>query len=284
MKQKLTLFNSLYDFYEVLGILALTITLTLGINDLTGISYSVWLVGLSALAFIVLLYFVEQNRDKLMLYVILAGILILIGIIFALLKTNPITLFLQMIHYLNHDTKEQWVYSPGYSYFAGLLISMITGLCSYFVSKFRLARLITAALLFVLLVILGIYGVMLSKITILFLLFYGISNLADFCSLIYVKKEEYGKKENTAFYLMPFCLVMTIFVALLPAGKEPIKWTVIVSIYEFVEEKTQDAIANVSYRLGLLETDFHLNFSGYSGKGQLGGTVNKSQNQELQIN
>lgn len=283
MKQKLTLFNSLYDFYEVLGILALTMSLTLGINDLTNIDYSGIWVGLSALTFIILLYFVEQNRTKLMLYVVLAGIIILFGIIFVLLKTNPISLFRDMLHYLNHDQKELWVYSSGYSYFAGLVISMIAGLCSYFISKLRFARLIAAAILFLLLVVLGIYGISLSKITIMFLLFYCISNLADFCSLIYIKKEEYGKRENTAFYLMPFCLVMTVFIALLPAGKEPIKWTVIVSIYEFIEEKTQDAIVNVQYKLGLLETDFHLSFSGYSGKGKLGGTVSNSRDQQLQI-
>jgi len=287
MKQKLVYINSLFELYEVITIAALAIAICLTINDISGIFLPGPVFVITSIIWVFLMRFIVDNKDKLMTYLILAGVLILLFIITGLFGTNPVELITDATDYFVSGIYSQQEQIGLYGFLFGMGISFLAGLLSYFINKVRLFREITGGILFLMVLMFGFFQVELSKITLLFLLFYMLVNLADVCGKFsfFALVQNSKQKENgkNALYLLPFCLFMACVILILPSKKDPIQWTAFKTAFHITVDMVEDMIANIKISAGA-NTQYNIAFSGYSDSGNLTGEITEKQSTQLQFN
>lgn len=283
MKPKLIFITRLYDLYKAAGVMILTLVLGCLFHDLSGFRFMNILTGIAVVAFVLVLFFIEQNKKNIMAYVILMGIGLLFLILIKLLRVNPGEIFTGLVEYVKKRNQSGWEYHTGYACLTGIVICIPMGVAVFFIQKFRTARFIVASGLWIGMIIMGFMEIPIGRITMMLLLLYCLINLSDVCNLLFNKNVLSRDSENVAFYLFPFFLLMVVLVALLPVAEHPVEWKTVRHIYRWAVDTTQNTFANIQMKLGIENKEYGMSFTGYSGKGNLGNGLTGDSTEQFWV-
>ncbi len=274
MKQKLTYIHSLYELYEMLSVIVLTLSICFVLDDILSLGMHNLSFILCASFWIFLFRFMEENWRKVMAYVILLGLFFFIFAFLQILKIPFGDLLVNTSSYGfgSYVGENLKLYSLLFIGFITLCVSI----GSYLVYKIEIFRLLLSGIFFLSLILLPILHINLKKISLFFILFFLLMNLAAIC-------QRKAKNNTFSLYLMPFFLIMSFFIILFPTKEEPLQWRFVHSFIDGVSELTDHIITSTKLQFGD-NSEYNIAFTGYSETGDLGGAVTPTERIQLRAN
>jgi len=282
MKQKLTYIHSLFELYEVLGVIILTLSICFPLSDVIFLDVDSFLLIFICFFWIFLFRFIADNKNKVMAYLILLVIFSFIFFMLQLWKIPILELVKNEISYVSgtYEGEDPFLYRILFLSFFEFWIA----LAFYHLSKFERLRIYLACILFLLLFLFPIFQIYLSKLSLFFILFYLFLSLAAI-SQKYARNSSNENQRSIKFsiYLMPFCFLMSFFVILLPSREEPFQWKFVYSFIDKTAEVTDNLITSAKFIFGE-NSQYNVTFTGYNEDGDLNsGALTPSKKIQLEV-
>ena len=148
--------------------------------------------------------------------------------------------------------------------------------CYFAVRRLYLALPLLAAEL-ACLIYYGVEGIPLSKWTICLVFFCCMLFLAEAAG----RKKGVGKQD--VFFLAPLFLASLLLLSLLPVKDTPIRWERIRNAADAVQEKAAALIVSLDYLFSGTSGTYSLAHTGYSSKGNLGGSLVQSNKAQISV-
>ncbi len=278
--------EELNNIYNALLSMALVFAFILAINGYYNFRVTMFLCGILAVGSAVLVYLFDLFRKNIITYLLLAAVVVLSIVILVRLSINPWEQILNFIVWIGEYNGSIEQYSSKYAYAVLLGVSFIAAIVFYLIIRRQTLKYILAIVIATTLIILSIGHINLNKATVLICIFYIMTNLAEICETIYCRKIGIQKKLGGILYLVPVCLMLALFTALLPARPEPMKWTAIKMMYQNIKEQYEVMKTNIEYYFKDGKSEFSVNYTGYSEDGgelNQGGTVIKDNKVALKL-
>lgn len=215
-------------------------------------------------------------------YIIIAAILILLGIILYSIDFSFTAEFSKYQKWLDGASYEGTERKIWYSILTcGFSIFIITIVSSIMVKRYRI-RITIAGLLFISMILCTIFKIEVSKLGICCFLTYFVLMLVETKLLFFYEKVKKSEAKPMPF-LLPFFLIFLIVLLALPMNEKPIEWKLIKQCFQTISDTIETLIADISILTDPDKIDFGISFMGYTEDGNVGGTLEESNREALNV-
>ncbi len=259
--------EELNNIYNALLSMALVFAFNLAINGYYSLRVSMFLCGIFSIGTAVLIYLFDLFRKNIITYLIILAVVVLVIVFLVRLSINPWEQIQNFIAWMGDYNGSIERYAAKYAYALLLGVSLIAAIVFYLIIGRQTIKYILAIVIAVTLIILSVSHINLNKATVLICIFYIMMNLAEICETIYCRRVGTQKKLGGILYLVPVCLMLAIFTALLPSRPEPMKWSAIKMMYQNIKEQYEVMKTNIEYYFKDGKSEFSVNYTGYSEDG-----------------
>lgn len=273
--------EKLYQIYHTILSMALTWALTLIINQYFNLKVPIVLSAFFSLALAALIYLFDCNRKNTVSYLILASLIPILGLIFWIMKVNPLTWIKKLLHWCATYNGTEELYKTGYACFVVFGIVLLSSVIFYLLMKQPLVKIILSVIIFVMMIILGVSEVGISKVVVCVSIFYILTILLEICGYLYSKKAGKQEKKAGILYLAPVCLLLAVLSISLPSKPEPIEWKGVKHLYSSIKEQLDIWMTELDYYRENRSGEFAVTFTGYSDDG--GGLSNNGLTQDSKV-
>ncbi|MFT4145353.1 MAG: transglutaminase domain-containing protein [Mobilitalea sp.] len=259
--------EELNNIYNAVLSMALVFAFILAINGYYSLKISMFLCGIFSIGSTAFIYLFYLYRRNIITYLILAAVIVLLVVIMIRLSINlweQVQNFMVWVSEYNGSAEQ---YSEKYAYSLLLGVSLLAAIVFYLIIRRQTLKYILAIVITVTLIILSVSHVNLNKATVSICIFYVMTNLAEICETIYCRKINIEKKIGGILYLVPICLMLAIFTALLPSRPEPIKWSAVKLMYQNIKEQYEVIKTNIEYYFKDGKSEFYVSYTGYTEDG-----------------
>lgn len=225
------------------------------------------------LVWVILIRSFDQNKKNIIPYIVFVLTAI---ILYAVIQFTNYPIVYEAKKYLNwlSSTLRYGAASKSFLYSLitiSIFLSVISIPCYLILNRYRL-RLLVAVALFVILIAITVSGYEISKLSVCcFLTYILMSIMEGRLNIFYTSFQNKGVKVMT--FLMPFALLMTITLLILPAKKEPIQWEFFKSCWKNIKNMVEGWGEDIDLWLHPEKAEFSLNFAGYTEDGSVGGSL-----------
>lgn len=259
--------EELNNIYNALLSMALVFAFILAIDGYYSLRVSMFLCGIFAMGSAVLVYLFDLFRKNIITYLIISAVIVLLIVFLVRLSINPLEQLQNFIAWMGEYNGSIEQYSAKYAYALLIGVSFIVAIVFYLIIRRQSLKYMFAIVIAVTLIVLSISHIDMNKATVLICIFYIMTNLAEICETIYCRKLGIDKKLGSILYLVPVCLMLAIFTALLPSRPEPMKWSAIKLMYQNIKEQYEVMKTNIEYYFKDGKNEFSVNYTGYSEDG-----------------
>ena len=88
---------------------------------------------------------------------------------------------------------------------------------------------------------------------------------------------------ENVLYLTPVVLTAAVLLVLLPTGEKPVRWNTLRTLASVLEEKTNALLVHTSYLFTGSRDTYSLSFTGYSGDGNLEGSLFSAPSNQISV-
>ncbi len=266
---------------------SLLLTLAMGayFNNLFGLRVSILALVFFSVIFLGMIYFIDQYKNNLLTYFVLAGILLAFIMVSISLKFDFMREMRNLYQWCLIYNGDEKLYEGGYGMTVMAGIILLCGIVTYFLHRLKMVKNIAAAVLAVLLILSAVNQVNIPKITVGVIIFYSLSTLAEYCGKLYYKSNNTVNNSIATVYLAPACILIALLSITLPSDSKPIQWKGVKLLIEKAQEQGSLLITRLELYFDSTGDEFAFNFSGYSeDRKELGGDINEKKETALKIN
>lgn len=250
--------------YHAMLNMALTWTIVLVINQYYELRVPIVLSAFLSFVPSFLIYLFDLNRKNIISYLLLAGILPLLALIFWINKQSPISWAQDLIEWCYSYNGTEKAYIASYANTIVFSSACIGAILLYIITKKQLAKVLLAIVIFLALLILSISKVDSNKAVVGICIFYIMTILVELYGKIISQKTGKQEKKEGILYLAPVCLLLAFFSIALPSKPEPIQWKVVKNVYHSVKEQLEIWKTEMDYFFGNINNEFSVSMTGYS--------------------
>ena len=214
----------------------------------------------------------DQNKKNLLPYAMIVFIAIILFIVVQVteypLLVEAKKYFIWLGNVLGGQKKESFPYSLITICFFQIIVSIP---CYILLKRYTL-RLAVAVVLIIALILVTITDQEISKLSVCFFLTFILLSVMEW--RINVFYQSFQKKSISVMtFLLPFALLMTIVLLILPAKKEPIQWKFFKNCWKSITNMVEGWGTSLDLWIHPEKAEFGLNFIGYTEDGMLGGSL-----------
>lgn len=254
--------EKLYRIYHAILSMSLTWALILVMNHY----YQLRIGVLASLLFSflpVLVIYLFQKKNMVS-YLLLAGILPVLALIFWITRTVPTTWVKQLIHWCRIYDGSEELYHSAYAHIILFAIAIISAVLFYYLTGTQLTKLLLASILAIGMIALSISKTDINKAVVAVCIFYILTILVELCGVLQSKKSGKSEKREGILYLAPVCLMLSLLAVLLPSKPEPIQWKTFKNALHNVREQIEIWKTDFNYYFGDSKSEFFVSLTGYS--------------------
>ena len=263
-----------HHYYHFFEIILLSFCITLAANTHFNLAIPWALILLEVLLFSVIVAFLDHNRMKLFSFILLIGCTIIIIFLTYSFKINLIQYGLDTNEWFQSFYYLQGTYNFYYAFYMVLGMAFLTSLCTYCLQKFKATQLFLTLSILTILVYFALQKILLSKWVILMGLAYCGCTLTELAHQL-KDKAHWQSHKNASAFLLPFSLLITLLVILLPTPSTPISWKWVTDFATKVSGAMDDLVYEIQIQLGSANDEFILDINGFntSDSTSLGGKI-----------
>jgi hypothetical protein len=276
--------EKLYQVYHTILTMALTWALTLAINQYFVFRVPVILNAIFSFITAFLVYLFDLNRKNVISYLLMGSLFPILLLVFWIKKINPVNWLNNLIGWCTIYNGSEELYSSQHAKFLLFMIALLGAVSFFLITKKLAGKIIFAAILTAIMILLSIREVVLNKAVVGISFFYILTIIVEICGIIDRKKAGKQEKREGILYLAPICLLLAILAISLPSKPEPIQWKGIKHVYHNVIEQIEDWKIDLQYYFGKVESEFAVNLTGYSeDNGELSSTSDLLQDNKVAL-
>ncbi|MGF7141698.1 hypothetical protein HNQ56_000108 [Anaerotaenia torta] len=253
-----------YQIYHTLLSMALSWALSLAVNQYFELHIPVFLTLCFSFLPAIGFSFIQLNRKNALTYLIIAGILLLLILVFWVRHFNPAAWMEEYSAWIALYDGSKELYQAGFSNFTGLMTGVLSALLFFLLTKNQLGKMLLAAALVIGLVLLSIGEIPLHKLVIAIVIFYILSVLVESFGVLYARKAGKQEKRESILYLLPVCLLLAFLSVVMPSREEPIRWKTVRYVYENIREQIEIWKVDLDYYFTRQPEEFFISITGYS--------------------
>jgi transglutaminase-like putative cysteine protease len=224
------------------------------------------------LVWVILIRCFDQNKKNIIPYIMIALVAI---ILFAVIQATNYPFFKEAKKYFNwlgttlrYGASKSFIYSL---ITICIFLFCISIPCYLILYRYKL-RLVVAIALFVILIIIAVTKQEISKLSVCsFLTYILMCVMEGWLNIYYPSFQNRSAKVMT--FLLPFALLMTIVLLILPTKKEPIQWEFFKNCWKGITDMVEGWGDDIDLWLHPEKAEFSLNFAGYTEDGSVGGSL-----------
>jgi len=256
----------IYQLYHTVISTALTWAVVLVINRYFYLRVHYLLGIIYCLIPAALLYFFNIYKRNAISYILLVSIIPALALIFWVTKTNPVTLYNDVLDWCyKYDWSEE-LYVAGYANLVLFLTAVLSSILFYLLTIKQLTKVILGIALFTVLIIMSIYKLDISKVVVAICFLYILTVFLEQYEKYYTRRAGRQERKEGILYLVPVCLLLAVLSVSLPSGPKPIQWKMFKYLYNKVSEQIEILTVNLEYWFGNSDSEFSINMTGYSEK------------------
>lgn len=255
-------------YYSLLG-MALTLAVILWVNEYFVLKVNTLVCFLYSIIPAVLIYVFDRYKKNTVSYLVLLSLLPVVGLIFFLRKTNPITWVSDIIDWvIRYDQTEELYEAVGaYSVLAAL--SLAVSILLYLIVKKSMTRLLLGAAIITIFIVFSVLKINMGKVTVGVGIFYMLNIFIELSGMLYEKRTGNKDKKESIFYLIPVCVLLAFISVGLPSKAEPIQWTGVKNVYHSIKDYINKLVTEWEFFTSEGEGLFAISLTGYSEEGSL---------------
>ena len=258
-----------YQIYHSLLGMILTLAIILWVNKYYVLKVNIIVCVLYGIIPAVLLFLYNKYKKHTVSYLVLLSLLPVVGLIFLISRTNPVTWVTEIIEWVIRYDRTDDMYEAIWAYTVLAFVAVIGSIIFYMIVKRLITRLILAGLITVMFVVFSVMHIYIGKITVGIGIFYILNILIELSGMLYSKKTGIKDKKESILYLLPVCILLAVIAAGLPSKSEPIQWTGVKNVYYTIKDRINKLVTEWEFFVGKGEGTFSISLSGYSGDGSL---------------
>lgn len=256
----------IYQLYHTVISTALTWAVVLVINRYFYLRVHFVLGIIYCLIPAALLYLFDLYKRNAICYILLVSIIPALALVFWVTKTNPVTLFNDVLDWCyTYDWSEE-LYVASYANLILFLTAVISSIFFYLLTIKQLTKIILGIALFAALIVLSIYKFDISKVVVAICFLYILTVFLEQYEKFYTRKAGRQERKEGILYLVPVCLLLAVLSVSLPSGPKPIQWKIFKYLYNKLSEQIEALTVNLDYWFGGGDSEFSINMTGYSEK------------------
>ena len=242
----------------------------------------IFIISVSALYHIVL-FIIKENKSNMVMYFIitlLISILLFGGLIFNI----PYREFLYNTYqWCRKYNGENDLFHRNYSLFTTFILILVINTSIYLLHKIRFTKYILSLLLPAGLILCTVYGISISKVTIICIFLYVLPVLVRVMGKSHKSFQKEYSDSAITIYLIPVYCIMIVIATIIPSSKEPIKWHIIKEIALDISEKGEYIRHKLEYFTDKTGKEFVFSSAGYEDKedNELGGLLENEKSVSL---
>lgn len=276
----------IYQVYHSVISTALTWAVVLVINRYFDLRVHFWLGFIYCLIPAVLIYLFYIYRKNGISYLLLASIVPAMALVFWATKTNPVTVFNNILEWCRTYDWSDELYVAGYAHFIVFATAVISSLLFYLLTIKQLTKILLGIVLFAALIMLSIYDFDVNKVVVAICFLYILTIIVELYEKFYTIRAGRPEKKEGMLYLVPVCLLLAVMSVSLPAKPEPIQWKFFRQLYDKISEQIEDWKVDLDYFFNGKGSEFAISMTGYSeesGKLSTGGKLVNDDKISLKI-
>ena len=263
--------DKLYQVYHIILSILLTFALTYAISEYYILRVNILLCAIFSGIISVLIYFFDHNRKNVISYLIMFSLLPILVLFQWVRKINLIDVLYKLIDWVKlYDGTEQ-LYISSFAHLTILGVIFLGSLLFYILIKNKIAKIILAISLVVMLIIWGIQEADIHKLIICICIFYILTIMVELYGSIYNKKVGRADKKAGILYLAPVCMLLAVVSVAMPSKPEPLEWRGMKRLYHNMKYTIDGWITDLEFQINNQHSEFSLAYVGYTDEiGDLG--------------
>ncbi len=257
----------LYQAYRSLLSMALCWALSLIINQYYELRVPVIAGAFFSLLPAICIYLIDLYKKYAITYLVMAGILPLLALIFWIRSFNPFTWLFGLLHWITVYNGSEELHVSQYANFILFLMGFVLTALFFLLLWSLQLKIVIAIAVFAAMVVLSVVEFNMNKAAVGIFLFYLLSVIVECCGVLYAKRAGKQEKKESILYLAPVCLLLAILAIALPSKKEPIEWVTIKNIYHTMKDQLEVWRTDLDYYFSRQDNEFFLSLTGYSENG-----------------
>jgi len=265
---------------------SMLLSLALGVflNDLFKLRMNIILMVSLTIAFSSLTRLFDQNKNNLLCYFIMIGVMIT-GVIISKVFHFRYGASIEKVYNwcLTYDREkinyQKW---SGFAVMVGILL--LSCIITYVLQRFKRVKSALAVILPLLLVVSSINKIFIPKITMGVVIFYSLTLLVEFTGKVLFKSSNTVDNSIASIYLAPACVIIAMAAIILPSNSKPIQWNGVKNIVHKVQEQSTILMMELECFFDKTGNEFSVKIAGYSDdNNELGGEISESNNTSLLV-
>lgn len=270
MKRK-TIKVNIVAIYKLIQVIILSLMIIYVGIDMLGIHFNKLHVAVGVALLAITIYVLSKCKNKTIVWIVVAGIVIGIVSIAVILKWNPVDIVRGFVKLITGG-KIKGVVDTYYFLYIGMVALIVTSLC-FILVKYAYVESVMGVIATAGSIVYACLRQDISKITIVLVLFIFLMAIARLLNLIYNKN---NRNPEVIDSLTPIFLAMIIGIYMIPTKAEPINWDKAKEAIDVVVDKGVQIVTDIRYALGFTDDEFAVQFG--SNAEHLGGDLNQSSN------
>lgn len=255
-------------YYSILGMI-LTLAITLWANEHFVLKVNIFVSILYSIVPAALLYIFSKYRKKTVTYLVLLGLIPVMGLMFLISKTNPINWLANIKDWVIRYDRSDELYEPVWSYTVLAAVSIVASILFFLIVRKTMARLLLGALIINVFIVCSVLEIHMGKLVVGIGVFYILSILIELSGMLYARISDNKDKKESILYLLPVCVLLAFIAMGLPSKEEPIQWSGVKIVYNSIRNQIHRLVTEWEFFVGEGDGIFSISLSGYSGDGNL---------------
>lgn len=172
--------------------------------------------------------------------------------------------------------------STQYLVITAILLGTAIGVVCYMLLKNYYVRQTLAAVILVVLIIFGITGYHVSKLTVAGYITYCFLVVIELAFRMYYRKHQNSSKQAMTS-LIPVLVIVFFLLLCVPTKDTPMEWKYVKRLWKSITYTFKEMTANINIMIHPENAEFSMSFTGYSEDGELIGGLEVSNQEVLQI-
>lgn len=214
----------------------------------------------------------DQNKKNFIPYVMIVFIAVILFIVVQVTHYPILRETSRYFNWLKEVLYGNIQESFPYSLLTIFVFLFVISLPCYILLKRYTLRMAVAVVLFVVLIVVTVANQGISKLSVSFFLTFILLSVMEGRINSFYHASKNGSI-NTMTFLLPFALLMTVTLLVLPTKKEPIQWQFFKSCWKNISNMVEGWGDDINLWLHPEKAEFGLSFTGYTEEGDIGGSL-----------
>lgn len=255
-------------YYSILALL-LTLAVILWVNEHFALKVNIYVSILYTIVPALLLYIFNEYKKNTVTYLVLLGLLPVVGLIFLVSKTNPIHWFRAIIDWIMRYDRTEELYEAVWAYTTLAALSIAVSILFFLIVRKSISRLLLGAVAITLMVASSVLHLHMGKLVVGIGIFYILSILIELSGMLYARISGNKDRKESILYLLPVCVLLAFIAVGLPSKAEPIQWSGVKNVYYSLKDRLNKFVTDLEFFIGEGDGIFSISLSGFSGDGNL---------------